>query len=171
MLIYLALIDTESDKRKFELIYNQYKQLMFYVAKNILYDRHESEDAVHQAFLRVIDHFEKIGEVDCPQTRAYLVIIVKNISLNILKKRKNNNLLSYDELDPFIQSYGDDKPLGLMEAIFKLPTIFSNVLILKYSNGYTTQEISEILDINYETVKKRITRAKQALSEVLNNDE
>ena len=171
MLIYLALIDTESDKRKFELIYNQYKQLMFYVAKNILYDIHESEDAVHQAFLRVIDHFEKIEEVDCPQTRAYLVIIVKNISLNILKKRKNNNLLSYDELDPFIQCYGDDKPLGLMEAIFKLPTIFSNVLILKYSNGYTTQEISEILDINYETVKKRITRAKQALSEVLNNDE
>lgn len=56
MLIYLALIEVEEDKRKFERIYLSYKQTMFYVANRILKNHHTSEDAVHQAFLRIIDN-------------------------------------------------------------------------------------------------------------------
>lgn len=54
MLIYLTLIETEEDKRKFERIYLDYKQTMFYAANRILKNYHSSEDAVHQAFCELL---------------------------------------------------------------------------------------------------------------------
>lgn len=50
MLIYLAMIELEEDRHKFEKLYITYKQTMFYVANRILRDKYLSEDVVHQAF-------------------------------------------------------------------------------------------------------------------------
>lgn len=50
MLIYLAILELEEDKIKFEKVYEKYRQIMFYVANKILKDDHLSEDAVHNAF-------------------------------------------------------------------------------------------------------------------------
>ena len=47
MLVYLAMIDSPDDRHKFEVIYNTYKQLMYYIANNILGDIKDSEDVVH----------------------------------------------------------------------------------------------------------------------------
>lgn len=86
MLIYLNLIETEEDKRKFERIYHSYKQTMFYATNRILKNQDSAEDAVHNAFLRVINHLEKINENDCHKTRAFLVVILKNIAIDIYRK-------------------------------------------------------------------------------------
>ena len=50
MLIYLCAIEGQDEKQKFEIIYEEYKNLMFYVANRILEDTQDSEDIVHQAF-------------------------------------------------------------------------------------------------------------------------
>ena len=55
MLIYLSLLDSEEEISKFELIYSTYKKQMYYTANNILKDSHLAEDAVHNAFLNVMD--------------------------------------------------------------------------------------------------------------------
>lgn len=38
MLVYLAMIDSPDDRHKFEVIYNTYKQLMYYIANNTSLD-------------------------------------------------------------------------------------------------------------------------------------
>lgn len=55
MLIYLAAINSDEDKTKFELIYRQYRNLMYYVANQILHNICDAEDVVHQAFLKIIE--------------------------------------------------------------------------------------------------------------------
>ena len=59
MLIYLALIDSDAEKSKFEITYRAYRDLMFHVAYKILNNQQDSEDAVHQAFLKIIEVLEK----------------------------------------------------------------------------------------------------------------
>lgn len=86
MMIYLLLIDTPDDKRKFEKLYIAYKQTMFYVANRILKNEHSSEDVVHQAFMRVIDHLDKIDDVECHKTRAFLVTITEHIAIDYYRK-------------------------------------------------------------------------------------
>lgn len=72
MLIYLAMIDSPEGKIKFEIIYEQYKNLMFYTANKILGDTRDSEDIVHDAFLKIIEIIDNIDDPKCPQTRSLM---------------------------------------------------------------------------------------------------
>lgn len=173
MLIYLNLIETEEDKRKFEHIYLTYKQTMFYAANRILKNHHSSEDAVHQAFLRIVDNLDKINEADCHKTRAFLVVIVEHIAIDIYRKRKRENMISFDELEIYIadDTCPEDEVIDLVSsAILKLPVNYSTVLRLKFSQGYNDSEIAEILDITQENVRQRISRAKKKLSDLLQKE-
>lgn len=50
LVIYLSMLNGQEDKNKFELLYEKYRKLMFYIANNILNDEYLAEDAVHQTF-------------------------------------------------------------------------------------------------------------------------
>lgn len=81
MLIYLAMIDSPEEKIKFEIIYEQYKNLMFYTANKILGDTRDSEDIVHDAFLKIIEIIDSIDDPKRPQTRSLIVTITENSPL------------------------------------------------------------------------------------------
>ena len=78
MLIYLAMIESDEDKSKFEIIYDTYKKLMLYEANKILMDTHDTEDVVHESFLKIIKIIDKIEDPQCPRTRNLVVTIVEN---------------------------------------------------------------------------------------------
>lgn len=172
MLIYLNLIDTEEDKSKFEQIYNNYKHTMFYVAKSILKDDYLSEDAVHNAFISIAKSMDNINEVGSNRTKGYVVVIVRNISLNMLKKQ--NKDVAIDELEENIK---DDNSLedevlsklsvdSIIEEITSLPMIYKDVLYLSYVEDLPTQEISRLINISNEAVKKRLQRGRRILQKV-----
>jgi len=171
MLIYLNLIDTEEEKSKFEKLYNYYKHTMFYVAKCILKDDYLSEDAVHEAFINIAKNMDNISEVKSSRTKGYVVIIVRNISLNMLKKQK-----PYAEIDDFNENISSDLNLEdevmsnmsfdfIIDEIINLPVIYKDVLYLSYVEDLSTQEISRLINIPNETVKKRLQRGKKKLAE------
>ena len=61
-------------KSKFEELYYQYRKLMHWRAKQILNDDMLAEDAVHEAFIKIIRHMNKISEVKCNKTKCFVVI-------------------------------------------------------------------------------------------------
>lgn len=177
MLIYLNLIDTEEEKNKFEQIYNNYRHTMYYVAKGILKDNYLSEDAVHNAFINIAKNMDNISEVKSNSTKAYVVVIVRNISLNILKKQnKIVNIETYcDELSTDSYSLEDEVLSELsfnsiVDKITELPVIYKDILYLTYVENLKTKEIADIISISNETVKKRLQRGRKKLFEKLNED-
>ena len=171
MLIYLSLLDSEEEISKFELIYSTYKKQMYYTANNILKDSHLAEDAVHNAFLRIINNLEKIEDINSHKTKGLIVIIVKNVSIDIYRKNKKerDNTIFIDDLDD-INGYDEinKNDLGYLEiAISKLPENYKQVFLLKFSHELTDNEISEILDIKPDNVRKRISRGREKLKNIL----
>lgn len=171
MLIYLNLLDTEEEKSKFEQIYNNYKLTMFYVAKSILKDDYLSEDAVHDAFINIAKSLDNISDVISSRTKGYVVIIVRNISFNILKKQK-----PFVEIEDFEENVSYDISLEdeilsklsfdfIIEEIMNLPVIYKDVLYLSYVEELSTQEISKLINISNEAVKKRLQRGRRKLVE------
>ena len=169
MLIYLNLIDTEEEKNKFEQIYKCYRHIMFYAAKNILGDDSLSEDAVHDTFINIAKNMDNISEVDSSRTKSYVVIAVRNISLNMVKKQ--NKIV---DIDNFEENSADDSCLedevlsklsfdSIVEEITNLPMIYKDVLYLSYVESLKTQEISELINVSNETVKKRLQRGRKLL--------
>lgn len=55
VLIYMQMIASDEDKSKFEQIYLTYRKLMFFVARSILKNDADAEDAVHTAFVSIIE--------------------------------------------------------------------------------------------------------------------
>lgn len=176
MLIYLNLIATEEEKSRFEQIYYNYKHIMFYVAKSILKDDYLSEDAVHNAFINIAKNMDNIGEVDSTRTKGYVVVIVRNISLNMLKKQSKT--VAIDDFEEYTADYInlEDEVLSklsfdfIVEEIVKLPIIYKDILYLSCVENLKTKEISGLINIEHEAVKKRLQRGRKKLLENLKKE-
>jgi RNA polymerase sigma-70 factor (ECF subfamily) len=169
MFIYLNLIDTQEEKSKFEQLYNSYKHTMFYVAKGILKDDFLSEDAVHNALINIAINMDKISEVNSNRTKGYVIVIVRNISLNMLKKQ--NKTVDIEDYEEYIadELSLEDEVLSklsvdfIVEGIISLPVIYKDVLYLSYVEDLNIQEISKLINISNESVKKRLQRGRKIL--------
>lgn len=86
--LYLSMIETEESKNKFEKIYDKYRDLMLYLANRILKEPHLAENAVHDAFLRLIKYIDNIDDIDCHKTKSLIVIVTESASKDIYNKHK-----------------------------------------------------------------------------------
>lgn len=162
MLCYLQMIENEDDRSKFERIYLTYRALMFHVAMGIVHNEADAEDAVHQAFLSVIESLQKISAAECPKTRAYVVIIVERKAIDILRQRTMHGTVSFEDANCGVE-IALPGGHGLADAITRLPVRYREVLLLRYYNGFTVREIAKILDMKKDAVQKSLWRAKLAL--------
>ncbi|HZK35295.1 MAG TPA: sigma-70 family RNA polymerase sigma factor [Bacillota bacterium] len=175
LFLYTTLLDTHDEKSKFEELYNKYRYLMYHIALAILRDEHLAEDAVHSAFLRIVNHFNKLGNIYSHKTKAFVVIVVESVAKNIYKERKRQSPTLYDQVDYLI----DDKAqvlddvidsLSLEEIVAKikeLSPIDSNILMLRYVHDISIKEIARISDTKNSTIRKRLERARGRLAKLL----
>lgn len=170
--LYLSLLNTEEEKNHFEQIYLTYRNLMFYVAKRILNDDLLAEDAVHNAFLKIIDHLDKLKDVNSNKTKGFMVIVVENTAKNIYNQQKFNKIsLDSSEMElAYVQTF-EEKVIDkisvsyLVEKIEHLPDTYRDVLMMRYIYELSYKEISKLLKISEPTVRKRVERAKQKLAQ------
>ena len=162
MLIYLQMIDSPEEKSKFEKLYLLYRDTMYTVAVGILKNHHDAEDAVHYAFVKIAENISKIGEVDCPKTKGYIVTIVENRAIDIYRRKKAHPMVFYNEetVGSVVEYDGDNLLAG---CILKLPPRQRHVILLKYQHGYELKEIAKMLGITYTNALAIEQRAKKKL--------
>lgn len=172
---YLSTISTEDNKERFERLYINYKDAMYYVAYGILCDEQLAEDAVHQAFLRIIERFDRFEETSCPQTKSFCVIVCRNISIDMLRHNKKRDYIPLDNVVHQIPhgKHVEDQIISnanlesIIEKIDQLPVIYKDIILLHYSNDCSIKQIAKLLGISNETAKKRMQRAKKLLAATL----
>ncbi len=179
MLTFLGVIDNEDDRNKAEKIYLTYKNTMLYTARSILHDVCLAEDAVSQAFIRIIDNLHLISDINCNRTRGLVVIIVRNISLDMLKHIKNKELIPFDDLENTLKD-NDNSPIDyiiseesyslLLLCISKLNKNYTDILRLSLIYNYSNNEIAQLLGISAGNVRVRLHRARQALMKELKKE-
>ena len=152
-----------------EELYLKYRQLMFYVANEILNDVQLSEDAVQEAFIRISKNMNKIDNDNQVRTKAFLVTVVRNVALTMLKKE--NHYYDFSEYQDLIvdKQEVEKNVLDRMEvkvyisAITKLSEKYRDILYLHCVQEYTVSEISKLLQLSQEVVKKRIQRGRKKI--------
>jgi RNA polymerase sigma-70 factor (ECF subfamily) len=172
--IYLSMLDGDDEKSKFESLYLTYRKLMFHVANGILNDEGLAEDAVHQAFLKILENFDKVGEISCHKTRSYVVIIVRNAAINMYNRRKRHPAVPIEEAA--FCAAGEklertDDLDSLAKAVLKLPAIYKDALKLKNVQEFSNAEIAGMLGISETAVRKRLERARRMLEEILRRED
>lgn len=176
---------SSSDSEKLTRLYEKYRYMMFSAANKILNDKSLAEDAVHQSFVKIVDKLDRIVEENEARTKSFLYIICRNVAIDMYNDSKceKQNIDSIDVVDVADNniSYISDEPFNalvnretsekLLRNINELSDIYRDVIILEYLYEYSKKEIAELLNLSYDTVKKRSERARKILFEILVREE
>ncbi len=169
--MYLSLLDTQAQRDKFERLYAQYKGLMFHVAFSVTNDHFSAEDIVHETFLNLIRIIDDIRIDDERETGKFLKVITHNLAVDHLRRRSKTQAWSNDALefkatdsfpDPETVTIDKDDLERLISRIDQMEDIYRAPLFLR-AQGYKVTEIAKILQINPQTVKVRLHRARKIL--------
>lgn len=166
----------EQDSDAFDTIYRTYYPQMVGTCMNIIReDRAVVDDLVHDAFVLA---FVSIGSLrDNSKFNEWLTSIVRNVSLKHIERRERVHILpisSIKEEDTvFVDSASSpDADLNykeLLALIDQLPKGYSKVLRLSVIEGFSHEEIAEMLSIKPHSSSSQLARAKMALKRLLDN--
>lgn len=128
--LFLAALESNEDKQVFIKIYEQHLPLMERTATRILKEQSDSEDAVQNAFVQIIRHFDKIHKIPREELPFWIISIVKNEALSIIRKRQKT--VSLENWDGYIIEASNPVPTPLLghrcrssQEITGSPTPFS----------------------------------------------
>ena len=169
LMILLSALESDEDRRKFIALYEQYHVRMEQTAMRILKEQCDAEDAVQNAFLQIIRHFEKVFAIPCEELPFWIISIVKNEARLILRKRQKT--ISLEDWDGFVESASEvSRYAELVELFTKLPETYRMVLEMKLLYGYSDKEIAKFLGISETAVSSRATRGRALLREIIGRE-
>ena len=161
MLVYLSMIDSADDQSKFEKIYWEYQNLMYYVASQLLKNPLDIEDAVHNAFVSIAERISEIEDPVCLKTKGYVVTITEHKAVDILRKQRHCSELAIEDA-PAVLIDPESKSI-FTDCMEQLPERYRQVILLKYYYGFSTKELAKELHISEVNAVKLDQRAKQKL--------
>ena len=148
-------------------IYNLLSSRMFAVCLRYAKDRTEAEDILQEGFLRVftkISQFDNKGSVE-----GWVRRVMVNSALE--RYRKQNLLYSVSDMGEYDTRLSSDDVLSeisageLLQMVQELTPQYRTVFNLYAIEGYTHQEIGQMLNITESTSKSNLSRARCILQE------
>lgn len=165
LVCYLQMLDTPEEKNRFEQIYLKYRSLMYHVADGILHNRQDAEDAVHNAFLRIIQHSRRLRNIPAQDMAPLVTVIARNEAISLQRKRKGElPLEDCDGLAETLEAVTDYH--ALVDIFTRLPQTYRTALEMKLLLGYSDGEIAARLDLSKTAVSTRISRGRQLLRDI-----
>ena len=149
------------DNAFYELI-SQNKEMLYKTAFTYVKNKEDALDVFHETVYKAYISIDKLKEPEFFNT--WLVRILINCSLDLLKKNKKNQLAYEEEIKYTKESNADmESEIDLHNAIDKLEDKYKTIVILKYFQGMTLKEISEVLECPLSTVKTNLYKALKQL--------
>jgi RNA polymerase sigma-70 factor (ECF subfamily) len=171
------------DIEAFSEIVEAFGDQLYTLSFRFLSNASEAQDAVQETFLRVYTHLPRYDKRF--KFTTWLYRIATNVCIDRLRKRKLENSLDadhwedseansdlYDRLPsttptPEELLMRSETCNEVQRALSDLSPSHQTVLILRYIQELSLQEISDILHIPITTVKTRIHRGREALKQLL----
>lgn len=161
----------ENSGQGFEYIIDRYERALLRYAKRLTGDMHLSEDIVQEVFLSV---YQNINSFDITRKfSSWIYRITHNKSINVLKKKSlvlslgDKDIVDRKDILSEFEKKLDLKKTkeSLEKAINVLPIKYREVIILRYFEDKSYEEISDICHCPVSTVGVRIKRALKILKD------
>lgn len=161
-----ALIErvARRDETAFGELVGRYQDRLFTVARRLLGNRADAEDALQRAFLNC---YLKSGSYDARwQVSTWLYRVLTNVCVDELRRRKGAGFaVGAPEAGQIVEKPGQH--LDLRRALEKVPTEARLLLALRYVDGLSYGELAKIRGISINTVKSQLARGKSILRKAL----
>jgi RNA polymerase sigma-70 factor (ECF subfamily) len=150
LLSYLTVLESPEDRSAFENIYLTYRDRMMNIAMEILKNQYDAEDALHQAFLKLMNHMDYILNKQSHEIWRSLVIIIRNVSIDIYRAHGRSKEVPFEEFYDSMEENGEVSVLTvsdieyseILEALRRLPPQYVDILTLKYLEDLSVTKIA-----------------------------
>ena len=161
------------DKNRFKEVFKKYYNPLCNFASTIVNDHKMAQDVVQDVFTKLWDKRDKLSIES--NEKGYLFQAVKNRSLEVLRKQKNDQKISTaDYKDLYVDGSEIDEQARkymlkefLYKSIGQLPPKCQEIFMMNKVNGLTYSEIAIDLDISVKTVENQIGKAYRKLRELM----
>lgn len=176
-------LETEEQIKTAEQIFENYRNAMFQIAYHILEDTNDAEDAVSDTIIKVCRHIDDFKSLPSLEQKLLVKKFTERTAIDKwreLERKPSEDLSDYiletTESESTVLGYEEDitfsgEDFGILQKhILKIPKKYRDVLVLRYVNDLKNKEIAELLNIPESTVATHISRAKQLLKRMLEQE-
>ena len=154
---------------------------LYYFAMKLTANNDDAEDLVQDTIVKAFRFFSSYEKGT--NAKGWLFRILKNSYINNYRKiSKQPQNVDYDEIEPFYESirsdqssttdmeanmYGEMMDDDVTSALGRLPEDFRTVVLLCDIEGFTYEEIANMLDVPIGTIRSRLHRGRNLLKTAL----
>lgn len=178
--VIISAIESPEDRSLMTEFYEMWNTNMYREARKRLPSEEDVEDVVFEALTKIIDKMEIFRELKPLQRLQYALTTVRNLSYILLKRNNHFTFIPYDSLDYDFAASDDTDP----EICAEKSTISASIkkiwgtlepddrilLEQKYILYWKDSEIAAPLNIQPQSVRMKLTRAKRNLMSQLSNE-
>lgn len=144
------------ERHKTALLFDKFGDDVFRLAFSYLGNKYDAEDVCQCVFTKLLERDVTLTE---GKEKAFLLTCTANECKNLLRSFWRKNVGELDDSLVF-ESDGDKE---VWDAVMHLPKKYRLVVHLYYYEGYSQNEIADILKISVSAVQTRMSRAKKLL--------
>ncbi len=167
--IYLAMLETEQDQRRFTRLFEAHEKKIYAVALRVLGNPDKAEDAAQQTWLKLVQSWDRVSALPWGETEGYVVTVAKNCALDMIRSERRTVAFPED-WDPPAQEDRQEEYDYLVSLIRSLPENYRRVLELKLVEEEPNKEIARRLGLKETTVGVRVMRGRAMLKERLEKE-
>ena len=163
---------------EFQLLCHRHRDELYRYARSMLGNPADAEDATQEVLIRLWNHLPTIHLL---QIRAWLFRTTRNFCLDQIRRRSWTAQPTEEEpsedrederaVDPSLAADSSARLEQAHKALGELPESLRSVFVLYEVNRLRYREIAATLEIPINTVKVRLLRARQQLTELLKKEE
>ena len=145
------------------------RQKLFHIAKQILVEDEEAEDAIQEVLLKLWHTRNSLNQYD--NLAAFATTVTKNHCLDRLKVKNRTELINETHNDrtsndnPYLSLEQKNTVEVLHKIIENLPTLQQAIIKMKDIEEYELDEIAEIIGTKVEAVRVNLSRARKKVRE------
>lgn len=163
------LVQASLDGRKYayEELVRRHQDAVFGLAVSMTRNREDAADMAQEAFIRAYSKLEQYNPDYA--FRSWILRICANLTKNLFRKRMRRRSTEEKHLEQTEIEKSTVEPnfQALEDALAKLPAKLGAPLRLKYMEGLSYDEISDVLGVGVSAAKMRVLRAKKQLVELM----
>ena len=176
----LILRFQQGQARAFEALYDRFKHMVYRTALFVTRNPSEAEEAVQETFVDVLRALPNYDVQGPARFETWLYRVTVNRCRSRMRRRREASL-DWQEIEERFDDISFSNPgpnpegaairkeqmVALWGAVNTLSEAHREVIILRYQQGFSYQEIADVLQINLGTVKSRLYHAHRQLKQQL----
>ena len=170
----------KGDEEAIEVLFARYAQPLYGFFWRLTSDPALAEDLLQELFIRLVNYTGKLPQ----HFRAWLYTVARNLSYDALRAQGRKQIHqadgfddNLDELKDVMQNEPEKTALRradderIRKSLDQLPDVQREVVVLRYYQELSLEEIAEVTKVPLGTVKSRLYRALELLRGMLTREE